>query len=110
MQPGHRSTDGTRSPGQMVTKPQVTERPEQHYVGIRAGVTREGLGRVVPPLWPEVSAWLGERGIAPAGPPFIRSLIVNMEGELEVDAGVPVAAAVSGDERVQPGVLPAGPY
>ena len=94
----------------MLTKPKMTERPEQHYVGIRARVTMEELGRVVPPLWPEVFAWLGERGMAAAGPPFIRYLIVNMEGELEVDAGVPVTAAVSGDERVQPGVLPAGPY
>ncbi len=94
----------------MVTKPKVTERPEQHYVGIQARVTMEELGRVIPPLWPDVFAWLAERGVAPAGPPFIRYLVVDMDEELEVEAAVPIAEAVSGDERIQAGVLPRGAY
>jgi effector-binding domain-containing protein len=58
----------------------------------------------------EVFAWLGGRGITAAGAPFFRYRVVDMNRELEVDAGVPVAAAVAGDGRVVPDVLPAGRY
>jgi len=33
-----------------------------------------------------------------------------MQREMEIEAGIPVAEAVAGDERVLPGVLPAGDY
>lgn len=94
----------------MVTEPKVQDRPAQPYAGIRARVTMAELGQVVPPLWPDVFAWLGRHGAAPAGPPFIRYHVVDMDGVLEVEAGVPVTDAVSGDGRVQAGVLPAGRY
>lgn len=91
-----------------MTNPRIEQRPEQPYAGIRVRVTHPELGRAVPPLWPEVFGWLAQHGAAPAGPPFIRYLVVDMDGELEVEAGVPVAAPVAGDGRVVAGVLPAG--
>ena len=36
--------------------------------------------------------------------------MIDMAGKLEIEAGVPVAAAVAGDDRVISGVLPAGRY
>jgi hypothetical protein len=54
-------------------------------------------------------AWPGGHGVAPAGPPFFK-YSVDMMRELEVEAGVPVAAAVDGDDQVVSGVLPAGRY
>lgn len=94
----------------MMTNPKVEERPGRPYAGIRARVTMEELSSAVPPLWPEVFGWLGQRGAEPAGPPFLRYYIVEMDGELEVEAGVPTAASVAGDGRVAPGLLPAGRY
>jgi DNA gyrase inhibitor GyrI len=94
----------------VMTNPRIEQRAEQPYAGIRARVTMDELGRIVPPLWPEVFGWLAQWGVAPAGPPFLRYLVVDMEGELEVEAGVPVATPVAGDGRVEPGVLPAGQY
>lgn len=95
----------------MSEEPVITERPAQPYVAIAASVTMADLGSVVPPLNGEVFAWLAARGIAPAGPPFWRYTVVDMERELSVEAGVAVSSPVAGDdERVLAGVLPAGRY
>jgi effector-binding domain-containing protein len=58
----------------------------------------------------EVSGWLAVRNIPPVGAPFWKYNVIDMEGELEVEVGVPVATEVSGDERVRGGPLPAGRY
>jgi hypothetical protein len=55
---------------------------------------------------PEVFAWLGRREIEPAGPPFFRYVVIDMEWELRVEAGVPVGKSISGDDTVLSGVLP----
>ena len=94
----------------MSSAPEIVTRAEQPYVAIRTQVTMEDLGTVVPPLNQEVFAWLGGRGVAPAGPPFWKYNVIDMAGKLEIEAGVSVAAAVAGDGRVVSGVLPAGRY
>ncbi len=48
--------------------------------------------------------------VTPAGPPFFRYNVIDMERKLDMEAGVAVAAAVDGDDVVTPGVLPAGRY
>ena len=49
----------------MSSAPEIVTRAEQPYVAIRAQVTMQDLGTVVPPLNQEVFAWLGARGAAP---------------------------------------------
>jgi effector-binding domain-containing protein len=93
----------------MLTTPQVTERPAQAYVAISADVTMEQLAGLADRLG-EVFGWLAERAIAPAGPPFFRYHIIDMERKLSVEAGVPVPPGVEGDDCVTAGVLPAGRY
>ena len=44
----------------------------------------------------EVFGWLGTRGLAPAGAPFLKYNVIDMVRQLEVEAGVPVAAPVAG--------------
>jgi effector-binding domain-containing protein len=94
----------------MVTEPEVITRDAQPYVAIRASVTLQTIGTVLPELHPQVFAWLGERGIPPAGPPFWKYDVIDMERALQVEVGVPVAAPLDGDDRVLAGVLPAGRY
>jgi effector-binding domain-containing protein len=94
----------------MSSAPQIVARAAQPYVAIRTQVTMEDLGMVVPPLNQEVFAWLGGRGVAPAGAPFWKYNVIDMAGKLEVEAGAPIAAAVAGDDRVMSGELPAGRY
>ncbi|MBV9452489.1 MAG: GyrI-like domain-containing protein [Streptosporangiaceae bacterium] len=94
----------------MTTEPEIVELPERPYVAIAASVTMRALGTVVPPLNREVFGWLAARGAPPSGPPFWRYNLIDMDRELEVEAGTTVAAPVPGDDRVRAGVLPAGRY
>lgn len=94
----------------MSEEPQIVERSEQPYVAIHSTVAMSRLAEVMPPLFPEVFAWLGEHRIAPAGAPFCKYDVIDMSADLVIEVGVPVAEAVVGDARVKPGVLPAGRY
>ncbi len=58
--------------------PIVAERPAQPYVAIRAQVTMQTMDSVLVPLMPQVFAWLGERGIPPAGPPFWKCNVIRL--------------------------------
>jgi effector-binding domain-containing protein len=68
------------------------------------------IATALPPLIRDVFAWLGERHITPVGPPFFRYRVTDMSRHLEIDVGVPVAAVLSGDQRVIVDTLPGGQY
>jgi effector-binding domain-containing protein len=93
----------------MSTAPEITERAEQPYVAVKARVTMQAISTIADRLG-EVFGWLAAHGVAPAGAPFLKYNVIDMARELEIEAGVPVAAAVDGDGSVLPGVLPAGRY
>jgi effector-binding domain-containing protein len=94
----------------MSQEPRIEERAAQHYAGIQATVPMGGISGAVDEAFPELLGWLAKTGTAPAGPPFIRFLVIDMEALLQLEFGVPVAARVTGNGRIQPGVLPAGRY
>ncbi len=89
--------------------PVVLDRGATPYVGIRCAVTMDTIDQAADRV-PDLLGWLAERGVAPAGALFLRYLVIDMERELVVEAGVPVSAAVDGDGEVLAGVLPAGRY
>ena len=89
----------------MLSDTEVIERSAQPYVAIKSQVTMQTLGVVLPELHPRVFGWLGERGISPAGAPFWKYNVIDMDRGLEVEVGVPVTTAVAGDDLVQAGVL-----
>jgi effector-binding domain-containing protein len=93
----------------MDVTPELTQRPDVPYVGISAWVTMETVGSVADRI-PEIFGWLGARGIAPAGPPFFRYHVIDMERQLLVEAGVPVASTVEDDGDIRSGILPAGRF
>jgi effector-binding domain-containing protein len=94
----------------MNLEPQVQQRAAQPYAGIRTLVTMASFPEAADTTFPELFGWLHEQGIAPAGPPFIRYHVIDMEAELDIEFGVPVDAAVHESGRVHGGVLPAGRY
>jgi effector-binding domain-containing protein len=94
----------------MISEPKVEERAEQPYVAVRTRVPMPNWGHLLPGLWGEVYGWLGRQGVAPTGPPLIRYRVIDMQTELEIDVGVPVAQALTGDDRITADVLPAGRY
>jgi len=93
----------------MLVAPEIETRTEQAYVALRARVPMSGIAAFAVRTG-EVFSWLGDRGLAPAGPPFLKFNVIDMARELEMENGVPVAAPVDGDDLVVAGILPAGRY
>jgi effector-binding domain-containing protein len=90
--------------------PQIEQRDAQPYAGIRASVTMDGLAGVIDQTFPELFGWLAERGIEVAAAPFVRYLVIDMQGELEVELGVPADVQAADGGRIRAGFLPAGRY
>lgn len=92
-----------------LSTPEVITQLARPYVAIGATVAMESIGEVVPPLLGEVMAWAEDRA-EPAGPPFVRYLVIDMARALVLEIGVPVVEPVPGGGRVEAGLLPAGRY
>jgi hypothetical protein len=99
----------------------LEDRPAQPYLGISCPVTN-GVPAAVDAAFPRLFARLGELGVPPAGPPLIRTHLIDPGGEpLLLEVAVPVAAhpadaagppdagAAAGAGLVA-SVLPAGRY
>jgi effector-binding domain-containing protein len=86
----------------------VEERDAQPTVSIRQTIPvsrlTEAQGASLRELW----TFLTDRGLRPAGPPFVR---YHTFGEIETDleTGVPLAEQASGEGRIASGSLPEGP-
>lgn len=108
LQPDSRFTLVNRT---LVGKATVDERPDEPYMGIRTRTPFKGMFTVVDKhLFKELRAWMKEEGIEPAGAPFLRYHVIDMDGEMDIEVGIPVASVVKGNGRVCPGVLPRGRY
>jgi effector-binding domain-containing protein len=96
----------------MAHEPQIQQRGEQPYVAIPAHVPTEAeFRKAADSGFPELFGWLRDRAVEPAGPLFIRYLLVTREGEpVDVELAVPVGPGVSGDGRVRTDTLPAGSW
>jgi hypothetical protein len=93
----------------MADEARVVVRDEQPYAGIRELVTVRTLGSLADRI-PEILEWLADHGIEPSGAPFFKYNVIDMEGELEVEAGVPVAETFDAIAPVFSGVLPGGRF
>jgi RNA polymerase sigma-70 factor (ECF subfamily) len=87
----------------------VIERAPQPYVSVPRTVTMATIGSAADDI-PGLFEWLAAHGTEPAGAPFLKYNVIDMERELQIEAGLPVTVPVPGDGRVQAGVLPGGRY
>lgn len=94
----------------MISEPKIDERPERLYMGIRTIAPFRTMFAEVDKLLKELRKWVNASGIAEEGPFFLRYHVIDMEGPMDIELGFVVAEQLSGDERVKPGVLPAGRY
>lgn len=90
-------------------QPAVVEREEQLYAFIRGSVRMNAFASIANRL-PELVAWLTGHGAEFNGAPFFRFNAIDMEGESEVEAGVPVIAAPEPEGDIRIAMLPAGRY
>jgi effector-binding domain-containing protein len=93
----------------MRTEPSIIERAEQPYAAITGVVTKTTFSRVAD-RFPEVFGWLAERRITPAGAPFFRYLVIEQDGRLEVEAGVPIPTMAECTNGILCDRLPRGRY
>jgi len=96
----------------MTNEPRVAERPATPYVAVTRSVPMSGLAGVADEI-PRVIGQADRLGLTVDGPPFFRYVVIDMERELVVEAGVPLTALVAAGTDLgdlEAGVLPAGRY
>ena len=87
----------------------IVEEADQPYVAVTGRVTMDTIPEIAD-RFDEVFGWLDAQGHEPAGPPFFRYRVIDMERHLVMEAGVPTAGPLQSEEAVEAGVLPAGRY
>jgi effector-binding domain-containing protein len=103
-----RRADKSKGGGKVI-EPKIIERAEQPYVAVRGTVTMQTFEMIVD-RFPEVFNWLADQGRQPSGAPFFKFNVIDMERELEVEAGVPIDEPGVSSGEVICAVLPAGSY
>jgi len=93
----------------IIDGPSVVTKAERSTVGIRTVTPFRGMFAVRDMLMQELFERLDTWGVD-VGPTFFRLHVVDMEGNMDVEVGTVLSRPVTGDERVRPGVLPAGRY
>jgi hypothetical protein len=93
----------------MFDEPTIEQRDEQTYAALSTSITMDGFD-VIGPMFAELLGWLAQRGITPAGSPFLRYLVIDMENLLDVEVAVPVSVPLPADERLVSDTLMGGSY
>ena len=95
----------------MITvSPALTERPAVPYVAIALSATMAELDAAIVDGIEEVASWLTDHGIALTGSPLCRYRVIDMEGQLEVEAGWTIDGPIPAPETFLVDTLPAGTY
>lgn len=88
---------------------ELVEQTAQPTLSIRFRAPAQELSAHFGRIYGQIITYLGQQGVAPAGPAF--ALYYNMEmADLDVEAGFPVARPVAGSGEIQAGTIPAGTY
>lgn len=93
----------------IIAEPTVEMRPARHYLGIRTVTPFRGMLGKRDDLLGELFSWLDRRG-ATMTAAFLRLHVIDMDGPMDLEVGAIVPEHLPGDDRVRPGVLPAGDY
>src|SRR5437773_11206707 len=95
---------------QIIEPPWIVERAEMPYLGIRVVTPFREMLATRDRLLDELYTWIDRKDGLEAGRFFLRLHVVDMSGSMDIEVGVTTAERVAGDDRVRPGVLPAGHY
>src|SRR3712207_3763993 len=94
----------------MIGNPEIRFRAQRLTMGIRTIAPFRGMFAVRDELLKELRIWVQTRGIADEGPYFLRYHVIDMNNQMDIEVGYVVSKHLAGDDRVAPGVLPAGNY
>jgi hypothetical protein len=94
---------------EIIDGPSIVAEPDRHSIGIRLVTPFRGMFAVRDQLMGQLYSWADERAIA-YGHTFFRLHVVDMDGPMDIEVGVITDEVVAGDDRIRPGMLPAGRY
>jgi len=107
------SSDDAVRPGRAdpsaAPEPRIVQRPAQPYAAIRGEISMQTIPAIADRI-PELIGRLAERGVAPAGPPFLKYDTFGPGDELVVEAGIPVNVSDQDEDPVRYDVLPSGRF
>jgi hypothetical protein len=95
---------------EIIDGPKIVERAKRHTLGIQAIVPYRGMLAERDRLERELLRWVKASDTPDAGPIFMRLHLVDMKGIMQIEVGLVVPGPLTGDQRVRPGVIPAGDY
>ena len=90
--------------------PSIVEKPDTSYLGIRVVTPFRGMLAERDKLMAELYDWLGSQHVGEIGNLFLRLHEIDMNGPMDLEVGAITPDGPIGDDRVRPGVLPAGRY
>ena len=93
-----------------ISEPKIDYREEKLYIGLRTVAPFRVMFAEVDKLLKELRTWVKQHGMADEGPFFLRYYVINMNGPMDIEVGFMVPTPLPGDDKVKPGVLPAGRY
>lgn len=88
-----------------VTKKELSQQP---VLAMERRIQRTEIAKTLGEIYGRTHFFAQQNGIALAGPPFARYLEWG-PGMITLQAGMPVAAAVPGDDEIKGDILPGGP-
>jgi effector-binding domain-containing protein len=93
-------------------EPRIETRSAQPYAAIASTTSMRdgGFGDVIDSSLPTVLEHLASIGVEPVGPPLVIYRVIDMDGDLEIEVGWPVASEIEPGDRVGTGTLAAGRY
>ena len=86
---------------------EIEETNAQPMVAIRTVAAPEKMGPTMGEIYGKIGAFLGAKGLVPAGPPFARYYGCTDDG-FDFEAGMPIAQATDGEGEICAGELPGG--
>lgn len=90
-------------------QPTIEDRTPQLYASIGGTVTMDQVSAIAD-RFPEVFEAIARHGLQPTGAPFLRYRVIDMDGDLQIEACVPIAAPLPSDGLVSTDTLPGGRY
>lgn len=91
----------------MSTICEIKEQPAMPVLSVRTHCPVAELPQVLGQTYARIEAYLAQKGAQPAYAPFVVYYNMDMDA-LDIDAGFPVAAGLSGQDDIQANELPAG--
>ncbi len=86
---------------------EIVQRQKTNTLAVRYRTPAAKLAESMGPIYGEIAAYMAQKGIDFAGPPYAMYYNMDMD-DLDVEIGFPVGAPAKGEGRVRPGKLPGG--